>query len=79
MGDHAFVSIEIGIEPQRLQRRRARRFRRRDALDDGFENLLDADAFLGAGQNGRLAGNGQDVLQLLLGLRQHRRAAGRFC
>ena len=66
VGDHALVSVEIGIEPQRLQRRRARGLGRRNALDNRLQNLVDADALLGAGQNGRVAGNGQDVLQLLL-------------
>ena len=79
VGHHAFVGVEIGIEAQRLQRRRARRLGRRNPLHDRFEDLVNADALLGAGQNGRLARNGQDVLQLLLRLRRRPRAAGRSC
>ena len=72
VGHHAFVSIEIGIEPERLQRRRAGRLRRRNPVHDRFENLVDADALLGAGQNGRVAGDGENVLQLPFRLRDVR-------
>ena len=70
--DHAFESVEIGIEPQRLQGTFAGRFRRRNALDDRFENFFDADAFLGAGGNRRIGGDGQNVFELLLGERDIR-------
>ena len=69
VGDYAFVGVEIGIKAQGLQGRRAGRLRRWDPLHDGFEDFVNADAFLGAGQNRGIAGNGEDVLQLLFGLR----------
>ena len=40
--------------------------------DDRFKNLVYANALLGAGQDSRLAGDGQDVLQLPLRLRDVR-------
>ena len=70
--DDALVSVEIGIEAQRLQRRRARRLRRRNALDDRLQNFINANPLLGAGQNRRVARNGQNVLQLFPGLRDIR-------
>ena len=43
------------------------RFGRRDARDDRFEHVVDADAFLGAGEN-RVGGvEADDLLDLLLG------------
>ena len=66
--DHALVGVEIGVDHERLERGGARRLGGRDAPDDGLEDLVDADAFLGARQDGRVAGDGQDVFQLLAGL-----------
>ena len=66
---HAFVGVEIGIKSQRLQRWGAGRFGRRDAVDDRLQDVVNAEAFLCAGQHGGLAGNSQDVLELRLGLR----------
>ena len=72
MADHPFVSVEIGIENQSLQRGSAGRFGRRDAGDDGFKNVIDADYFLGAGKHGCIGGDGEDVLELDFGLRHVR-------
>ena len=66
--DHALVGVEIGIKRQRLQTALASRLGRRHMRHDGFQNILNADAFLGAARNGRLAGHSQDVFQLLLRL-----------
>jgi len=41
-------------------------FGRGDAGDDGLEDVLDADAHLGGGGDGVLAGDGEDILELLL-------------
>src|ERR1041385_1380205 len=49
VGDDAFVSVKIRIERQSLKAGRARSLRVRDSFNDPFENLIDADAFLGAG------------------------------
>jgi hypothetical protein len=56
--DDALVGVKIGIKPQGLERGRAGRRGRRDAMHDGFEDVVDADALLGAGQEGVVAGNG---------------------
>src|SRR5207249_8423396 len=50
VSDDAFVGVEIRIEAERLESWRARWFGRRDALDDRFEDFINADAFLGAGK-----------------------------
>ena len=49
--DHAFIGVVPAIEDQRPRRLAAAVGRRRHAIDDRFEHLVDADAFLGAGQD----------------------------
>src|SRR5215831_7000754 len=55
VGNDSFVSVEIRIENEGLERNGRGRFWRRDAFDNRFQNLIDAEAFLGAGKNGRVA------------------------
>ena len=64
--DHALVHVVPTVEDQRADGVLVGRFGRRDARDDRFEHLVDADAFLGAGQNrvGRVEPD--DLLDLLL-------------
>ena len=49
VSDDAFVSVKIGIETKRLEGRSARGFRRRNSLDDCFQNLVNTYPFLRAG------------------------------
>ena len=75
VNDHAAVGVEVRIEGQRLQAVFGFSGGGRDALDDGFEDFLDADSGLRARQNRLLGGNGEDVLELLfrhfdIGVRQ---------
>ena len=65
VGDDALVRVVVRVEDQRAQRRRAVALRRRDALDDGLEDLVDADALLGRGQDAVVAGQPDDTLDLL--------------
>ena len=71
--DHdAAIRVVPGVEDQRLERRVGITLRRRQALDDGLEDVLDAAAFLGAGEDGGRAIEPDDLLDLaarLLGLR----------
>jgi len=69
VGHHAFIGVEIRIKAEGLKGNGAGRLGRRDAGDDGFENVFDADAFLGAGEDGGLGGDGENILQLGLGER----------
>ena len=69
---HSFIGVKIRIESQGLHGRRSRRFRRRNPFHDRFQNFVNANSFLGAGQDRRLAGNRQDIFQLLLRLRHIR-------
>ena len=62
--NHAFVSVEVRIERQRLQRLLARRSRRGNPGHNRFQDLVNANALLGAGENGGVGGNGQNLLQL---------------
>ncbi len=78
MGDDAFVGVEVGIEAEGLHGRRAGGFGRRNARDDGLENFVNADPLLGAGQNGGVARNGQDVFHLRFWSGGCRRGAGQF-
>ena len=52
---------------------------RRDALDDGVEDLGDADARLGAGEDGAAGVEPDDLLDLLRARLRGRRWAGRPC
>ena len=66
MRDHALVSVEERIKPQRLQADRARRLGRGNPLHNRFENLLDADPLFRTRRNCQLGGDRQNILQLLL-------------
>jgi hypothetical protein len=73
--DHADVVVEPGVDDQGLERRRRIALGRRNARDDRFEDVLDAQAGLGRGEH-RLGGIDADhVLDLLA--RIVRVAAGR--
>ncbi len=62
---HADIVVEPGVDDQRLQRRRRIALGRRDAGDDRFEDVIDAEAGLGRTQN-RLGGvDADDVLDFL--------------
>ena len=69
VGDDAFIGVKIGIEGERLEAPLPGRFGRRNARDNGFENVLNADALLGAGGNGQGRFDGQNVFELLERLR----------
>ena len=64
MDDHSLVRIIHRIVAQGLQFALRRGFRRRHTLHDGFQNLLDADSFLGAAREGFFAGDGEDLFDL---------------
>ena len=66
--DHAEIGIVPGIDQQRLQRRRAVAFRRRQARDDRFEHVRHAEAGLGGDHDGIGSVEPDDVLDLLLDL-----------
>jgi hypothetical protein len=71
--DHAHVVVEPGIDHQGLERRLGIALRRRDALDDRFQHVVDALPGLGAGADRILRGNADHVLDLVdgaLGLRR---------
>ena len=65
--DHAAVRVVPRVEDQRLQRRVGIARGRRQPLDDGLEDLVDAGAFLGARENGAARVEADDVLDLPLG------------
>ena len=65
--DDTLVSVEVGIKRQRLQRFLARGFRRRNASDNRFQNVVDPNPLFRTCQNRRRSGNRQNVLQLLPG------------
>ena len=65
--DHAFVHVVPTVEDERADAVLVGRFGRRDARDDRFEDFLDTDAFLGAGEY-RVGGvEPDDLLDLLFG------------
>ena len=65
--DHALVHVVPTVEDQRADTVLVGRLGRGNSLDDRFEHFLDADAFLGAGEN-RVGGvEPDDFLDLLLG------------
>ena len=55
----------MAVEDQALDRRVRVALRGRDALDDRLEDVGDAGAVLGAGEDDLLARDGQDVLELV--------------
>ena len=65
VGDDALVRVVVGVEDQGLERRRRVALRRRDALDDRLEDLVDAGPVLGRGEDDLLARDREDVLELL--------------
>jgi len=72
MRDDALIGVVIRIERQRLQTLFARWLRWWNACDDGFKNIFDADALLGAARDRPFARHRQHVLQLLQRLRNVR-------
>ena len=60
----AGIAIEPRVDDQRLQRRIDAALRRRNALDDALEQLVDAEARLGADAHGILGRDADDVLDL---------------
>ena len=76
---HAAVGVVPGVEEERLERRVRIALRRRDVADDPLEQLVDADAHLGRGQDGVVGGDADDLLDLLAGLLGLGRRAGRSC
>ena len=66
VGDDAAVDVEGGIEDEGAQFVIVPLARGGDAMDDGLEDVLDADAGLGAGEEGLLGGDGEDFLELFL-------------
>ena len=70
--DDAAVGVVPGVEDQRLQRAGVIALGRRKAGHDRLEDLLGADAFLGAGKDGALGRKTDDLFDLparLVGLR----------
>ena len=72
LDDHAAVGVVPGVEDQGLERRLGRSGGRRHAFDDRLEDVADADAFLGAGEDGAVGVEPDDLLDLPLGLVGHR-------
>ena len=66
--DHAAIRVVPGIEDQRLQRRVGIALGRRHPLDHRLEDLADAAALLGAGQQRPGAVEADDLLDLPAGL-----------
>ena len=62
--DGAAVGVEPGIENEGLEGRIGRALGRRDALDDGFEDFLDAEAAFGADEESVVGGDGENVFDL---------------
>jgi hypothetical protein len=63
-GDDAPVAVVVAVEDQRLQRCRDLADWRRDALDDGVEELVDALAGLGRHPQHGLGGDAEHLLDL---------------
>ncbi len=63
--DDALVRVVVAVEDQALERLAGVALRRRDPLDDRLENLRDAGAVLGRGEEHLLARDRQDVLELV--------------
>src|SRR5215813_1715004 len=63
--DGAAVDVEPGIEDQRLQRIFGRAFGWRYAMNDGFEDVLNAEAAFGADEQGIIGRNREHAFDLL--------------
>src|SRR5215208_608729 len=63
--DDALVRVVVAVEDQALDGERRVALRRRDAGDDGLEDLGDAGTVLGGGEDHLLARNREDVLELI--------------
>ena len=63
--DDALVRVVVGVEDERLERRRRVALRRRDALDDRLEELRHAGALLGRDEEHLLARDREGVLELV--------------
>jgi hypothetical protein len=66
--DDAEIGVVPAVDEHRLQRRGAVALGRRDAGDDRFQHLADADAGLGGGEHRVVGGEADDVLDLLADL-----------
>ena len=66
VSDYPSIDIEDRIENQRSQFPIRDRFRRRDAMNNRFQDIFDPEPGLRAGQNGLIRRNRQDVFELLL-------------
>ena len=77
--DCAAINIEPGIKNQRLQRIFRAAFGRRDARDDGFQNIFHADAAFRADEQRIGRGNGQHAFDLFFDEIGLRRGQDRFC
>ncbi len=62
--DDTPIGIERRVKDQRPQLVGALAGGAGDALDDGFQNILDADAGLGAGEHCFIGGNGEHIFKL---------------
>ena len=65
VGDDTAVGIVEGIENGSAEKSVGIFFRRRDEFDDGFENVFDPDSLFGRGGDAVVAGDGEDVFELL--------------
>ena len=65
VNDDAAVGVEGGVEDESAEFFVGRVDGGRDAGDDGFEDVVDADAGFGAGWDGFFAGDGEDFFELL--------------
>src|ERR1700744_4822947 len=63
--DYASIGIEPGVEDECPQRRVGVTARRRDALDDGFEDFVNTDSLLGTDQNGVAGIKTDNIFDLL--------------
>ena len=68
--DHATIGIEHTVKHRGPQQPVLRHHRRRHPGDHRLQNILNADAHLGAREDRLLVGNGEDVLDLLIHRRQ---------
>jgi len=64
VSDDAAIGIKDGIKDQAAQVVVVEFLRRRNATDDRLKDFVDADALLGAGQDGLLGGDREHVLKL---------------